>query len=148
MELRQSLTPSICARTDEIAEALVREFESHRVEQTTDLNVVDVTFTYLAPNGANRTVRRVDVPRWPEIARNYVAPVRRAVEEVMALSADMGFKGRLVLFHGPPGTGKTTLIRAIASAWRSWCTHRVRHRSRRALRPAGVHVRSDVGRRR
>ena len=117
-----SLHASICARTDEIAESLVREFESHRVEQTTDLSVVDVTFTYLGSMGANRTVRRVDVPRWPEIARNYVAPVRGAVEEVMAISADMGFKGRLLLFHGPPGTGKTTLIRAIASAWRSWCT--------------------------
>ena len=86
------------------------------------MSVVDVTFTYLGAMGANRTVRRVDVPRWPEIARNYVAPVRGAVEELMALSADMGFKGRLLLFHGPPGTGKTTLIRAIASAWRSWCT--------------------------
>jgi hypothetical protein len=92
------------------------------VEQTTDMSVMDVTFTYLGSMGANRTVRRVDVPRWTEIARNYVAPVRGAVEEVMAISADMGFKGRLLLFHGPPGTGKTTLIRAIASAWRSWCT--------------------------
>ncbi|MEO8695741.1 MAG: DUF5925 domain-containing protein [Acidimicrobiales bacterium] len=116
-----SLHATICARTDEIAESLVREFESHRVEQTTDLSVVDVTFTYLGAMGANRTVRRIDVPRWPDIARNYVAPVRGAVEDIMAISADMGFKGRLLLFHGPPGTGKTTLIRAIASAWRSWC---------------------------
>ena len=30
-------------------------------------------------------------------------------------------QGRLILWRGEPGTGKTTAIRALARAWSSWC---------------------------
>jgi hypothetical protein len=69
---------------------------------------------------ANRTAREVMIEPWARISRNYEAGAADALGRLMNFEPTR-LAGRLLLLHGPPGTGKTTALRALANAWREWC---------------------------
>ncbi|HEX3622294.1 MAG TPA: DUF5925 domain-containing protein [Acidimicrobiales bacterium] len=81
---------------------------------------VEIEFWYGTPSCLKQVKRRVDVPAWESIAPNYPSTVRDRLGALMELSSP-GAGGRLLLWHGPPGTGKTTAIRALVRAWAGWC---------------------------
>lgn len=72
-------------------------------------------------SGPQRRVRAITAPAWAEIRRNYAADAVADLDRVMAMTPD-DVAGRLLLLHGPPGTGKTSALRALGAAWQSWCT--------------------------
>jgi len=77
-------------------------------------------FWFLGSKGPEREEKQLNVPTWNEIKDNYAAPTQNAIGGLVS-----GFKpaagGRLMLWHGKPGTGKTFAIRALAWEWREWC---------------------------
>ena len=79
---------------------------------------IAVTYWTGGPLGANSDGRKIDVPGWDEVAVNY--PTAVAFELAALVAARRPGPGRLVLWHGEPGTGKTTALRALADAWRDW----------------------------
>lgn len=82
---------------------------------------VDVTFWMEHPMaGAVSRRKSIDRLEWADVAENYPAAVRAQLEELAALrSAPSG--GRMMVFHGPPGTGKTRFVQSLAAAWGEWC---------------------------
>jgi ATPase family associated with various cellular activities (AAA) len=65
--------------------------------------------------------RRLHLPRFEAIEGNYPAPVRARLGEFLARRSGDGLPGRLALWHGPPGTGKTWALRALGREWSDWC---------------------------
>jgi hypothetical protein len=68
----------------------------------------------------NRHRRWVDTPTWASIAANYPGEVRTALTRLNALPGAPEHGGRLLLWYGEPGTGKTTAIRALGHEWGAW----------------------------
>ncbi|OBH19503.1 DUF5925 domain-containing protein [Mycolicibacter sinensis] len=102
-------------RADEIAEAFVAQKGTPRSSETVTLKMVASTDI-----GVRTRRNDIEAPAWEDIARNYPADVERRLADLVGLDGP-GSRGRLVLWHGPPGTGKSTALRALARKWRSWC---------------------------
>ncbi len=85
----------------------------------TDAGDLEVDFSFYTGKAHSRR-RTVEAQAWTDIERNYPRSVALAVEGLVAMT-EGPTDGRLLLWHGPPGTGKTTATRALMRAWRGWC---------------------------
>jgi hypothetical protein len=72
-------------------------------------------------SGPHPRWRRLALPRFAEVEHNYPATVRAGLAELFARTSGDGLPGRLALWHGPPGTGKTWALRALGREWKDWC---------------------------
>ncbi|MGH9278541.1 MAG: DUF5925 domain-containing protein [Acidimicrobiales bacterium] len=104
---------------EQLAKA-VTDIRARGPEDVPPPDTLEIDF-WFADRGCTRSVtRRIDAPAWDEIRHHYPAVARRQVETLVAMRRPAS-TGRLLLWHGPPGTGKTTAIRALVREWSDWC---------------------------
>ena len=78
---------------------------------------VDVVFT--DRESGLRSVS-LELQPWDSCRDYYTPEVTAALDALVAHRPEVGSARRLLLWHGAPGTGKTSAARALLHAWREW----------------------------
>jgi hypothetical protein len=119
----RGVTMYVAGRDPQSIEACIREhraiFESPDSEEPDGPNA-EIAFWCLSEKGPKRKEKTLKVPAWCGIKDNYASRTAAAIDDLVA-GFEAGAGGRLLLWHGRPGTGKTFAIRALAWEWRKFC---------------------------
>lgn len=75
------------------------------------------TFCFMSKDGVDQRSEFLRCPEWPEIRGNYPPAVVESLDALLGTPAPWS-RGRLIVLHGPPGTGKTWAIRSLMMTWR------------------------------
>jgi len=106
------------AAVAQICDQVVRELSA---AAPADPQTVSTGFWFRSSRrGPFRSERAIAGQPWADVRSNYPRAAAAAVDRLAGLSPEV-LHGRIVLLHGPPGTGKTTLLRTLAYEWRRWC---------------------------
>lgn len=66
--------------------------------------------------GASCSIRDIQCPSIDEIGGNYPKEVLNSIKELGSLKTPDEL-GKILIFHGPPGSGKTHMVRALGREW-------------------------------
>lgn len=114
------VTVEVAASTRTAADRAVLALRSALATPMPAATRISVAFWMRGRNGGAVRHREIDAPAFEEIADNYPAAVRGALERLTRMREPT--RGRLILWRGEPGTGKSHALRALAREWAAWCS--------------------------
>ncbi len=101
---------------DAVLEALLKLLEPFKFENKEE-DGVWADFSYMRRD-IIRSTQFLRCPGWDDIRANYAPSLREHLGRLFDMERPWGH-GRLIIWHGPPGTGKTYAIRALMMHWRA-----------------------------
>ncbi len=114
------ISVDIAAEEQRVIDGLLHDYREEYPTPDLELteSLVPFTFWWVSQHGPESVTRKLSVSPFARIRANYQLP---GLAEMMAWREPPEGAGKLILWHGSPGTGKTYALRAIASQWRDWC---------------------------
>jgi hypothetical protein len=114
------VTVEAAAETREAAAALAATLRAALASRPPEPERVSIAFWMRGEPGGEVRHREINAESFEQISSNYSGAVRSALERLIATRAPE--RGRLILWRGEPGTGKSHALRALARAWAPWCS--------------------------
>lgn len=104
--------------SDNLADAkkLIRLIQNNWIESVTNINHINADFLSWHGQDIRYNTRQLKTLPLSEIQKNYSTSTITQVKNLLALEKPDQL-GKIVFWHGPPGTGKTFLLRSLLQHW-------------------------------
>jgi hypothetical protein len=116
----RALVARVAAEDWASAERALAEIRSALPEVGDADREVPVRFWWWSGQAPKVMARMLETPAWSQTAGNYPGSTGHALASLAGWRREPPHGGRLLLLHGPPGTGKTSAVRTLTGEWRSW----------------------------
>ena len=112
----------VAAHSSYIADSIATDIAAQIPEVEVEEDSVSLAVWMMGAHGPTAKYKTIKAPNWVEAERNYPVKVGKALGDLVKMPAPDTNSGKIILWHGDPGTGKTSAIRMLAREWKDWCT--------------------------